>query len=127
MSDLKPTGAKIKLGKQEYGMRFTINAIDDIQDKFNTPIVDIKKIMMDERNGIKNLRYLLTLLINEDIDCVNDENKEQGKEEIKHVDEKYVGRHIDTTNINEMMTTVFKVFATGTPEVTDDSPNLKSE
>lgn len=127
MSDLRPTGTKLKLGKQEYGMRFTINAIDDIQEKFNTPIVDIKKIMMDDRNSIKNLRYLLTLLINEDIACVNDENREQGKEEIKPLDERYVGRHIDTSNMNEMMSIVFKVFAAATPEATDESPNSASE
>jgi hypothetical protein len=38
MSDLKPKGTKIQLGNQQYGMRFTLNAIDDIQEHFDVPI-----------------------------------------------------------------------------------------
>ena len=38
------------------------------------------------------MRYLLTLLINEDIDCVNDETG--GNRPL--LDERYVGRHIDS-------------------------------
>ena len=65
--------------------------IEDIQDHFNVPNSRAWYICFrDPKNQIKNLKYILTLLINEDIDCVKDET---GKE-TPHVDERFVGRHI---------------------------------
>lgn len=111
MSDLRPTGEKIKLGANEYGMRFTLNAIDEIQEHYNIPISQMADLFTDERNQIKNLRYLLTVLINEDIDCINDDTGSK----TPHIDEKYVGRHIDAKNLSGMMSSIFKAFSGGTP------------
>lgn len=120
MSDLRPTGEKIKLGNNEYGMRFTLNAIDEIQEHFNIPISDIATLFTDGRQQIRNLRYLLTVLINEDIDCVNDE----AGSKTPHIDEKYVGRHIDAQNLTGMMSSIFKAFTSGTPAGDEDEdPN----
>jgi len=128
MSDLKPTGTKIRLGKNEYALRFTLNVIDDIQDHFNIPIEEMEKLFKDEKNAIKNLRYLLAVLINEDIDCQNDEALERGeKPRLLHVDERYVGRYISAENMNEMTTSIYKSFAAGTPEPEEDAPNATSE
>ncbi len=124
MSDLRPKGTKIKLGKEEYGLRFTLNAIDDIQDHFDMAIEDLNKLFDDSKTRFKNLKYLLTLLINEDIDCVKDETGE----EIPHVDERYVGRHIDSNNMKEIMGTILRAFTASTPEVDEDeAPNAQSE
>lgn len=123
MSDLKPKGTKIKLGKNEYGMRFTINAIDDIQDKFDITIEDLTKLFKDSKKRFKNLKYLLSLLINEDIDCFKDETGE----EIPHVDERYVGRHIDSNNMKDIMETILMTFTNGTPESDEEAPNAQSE
>lgn len=122
MSDLKPTGEKITLGGKEYGMRFTLNAIDDIQEHFDVPIAQLADVLMDEKKQIKNIRYLLTLLINEDIDCLNDDA------DIKtpRIDEKYLGRHMDTTNMHELIGTILKVFSAGMPkpdDEDDENPN----
>lgn len=123
MSDLRPTGEKIKLGNNEYGMRFTLNAIDEIQEHFNIPISDIATLFTDGRQQIRNLRYLLMVLINEDIDCVNDET---GSKTL-HIDEKYVGRHIDAQNLTGMMSSIFKAFTGGTPASDEDAdPNAKT-
>jgi len=124
MSDLKPTGVKIKLGNQEYGMRFTLNVIDDIQEHFDIPISQLGELFTDEKKQIKNLRFLLMKLINEDIDCVMDET---GKK-IPHVDERYVGRHIDTNNMHELMNLIFRVFSEGIPKAEEDDeiPNAES-
>jgi hypothetical protein len=122
MSDLKPKGTKIKLGKNEYGMRFTINAIDDIQDKFDITIEDLTKLFKDSKTRFKNLKYLLALLINEDIDCVKDETGE----EMAHVDERYVGRHIDSNNMKDTMETILRAFTNGIPEGDDEAPNAQS-
>lgn len=123
MSDLKPKGKKINLGGKEYGLRFTLNAIDDIQDHFNIAIEDLGKLFSDSKTRIKNLRYLLTLLINEDIDCVKDETGE----EIAHVDERFVGRHIDAQNMQSMMMAIMNSFTAGTPTSDEESPNAQSE
>lgn len=124
MSDLKPTGVKIKLGNEEYGMRFTLNAIDDIQDHFNIDISELNGLFSDTKHQIRNIRYILTVLINEDIDCVADETGEKRP----HVDEKFVGRHIDIANINSVIGRVYATVNSGTPEASEeDSPNATSE
>jgi hypothetical protein len=127
MSDLRPKGVKIRLGSKEYGMRFTLNAIDEIQEHFDIPVSQLAELFQDGRTQIKNLRYLLTVLINEDIDCVNDETGAKQP----HVEEAYVGRHLDLSNMTELMSAIFKAFNTGAPEPEDgdeddDDPNLKS-
>lgn len=122
MRDLKPQGTKIKLGNNEYGLRFTLNAIDDIQEHFDVAIANLTNILKDEKSQIRNIRYLLTVLINEDIDCQNDENG--GK--IEHVNERYVGRHIDTSNISGIIGLIMKSFSDGIPESDDESPNGES-
>lgn len=121
MSDLKPKGIKITLNGKEYGLRFTLNAIDDIQDHFNVPISNLGDLFQDDKNKIRNLRYLLMVLINEDIDCRKDETGE----EIPHVDERFVGRHINAMNMPVMMNSIMKSFTAGTPELdeNDDIPN----
>lgn len=124
MSDLRPKGTKIKLGKEEYGLRFTLNAIDDIQDHFDIPISELTNLFKDEKKQIKSLRYLLTLLINEDIDCTNDETGETKP----LLDERYVGRHIDSKNMQEVMSTILRAFSSATPETDEDEiPNAQSE
>lgn len=125
MSALRPKGEKIKLGNSEYGMRFTLNAIDDIQDRFNIGISDLETLFSDERTRIKNLRYLLTVLINEDIDCENDERSEK----IAHVDERYVGRHIHAGNVSAFLSSVYRAFTTHSTDddIEEPHPNAKSE
>ena len=124
MSDLKPTGVKIKLGNEEYGMRFTLNAIDDIQDHFNIDISELNGLFSDTKHQIRNIRYILTVLINEDIDCVADETGEKRP----HVDEKYVGRHIDIANINSVIGRVYATVNSGTPKTDEDNDDpMKSE
>ena len=122
MSDLKPTGTKIKLGNRELGMRFTLNAMDDIQEKFEIPISELGTLFTESIKQIHNLRYLLTLLINEDIDCQNDTN---GTDDA-HVDERFVGRHIDAANMNDMIGCIYKSYAAGSPKSEEESPNGES-
>lgn len=123
MSDLKPKGVTIKLGNEEYGMRFTLNAIDDIQDHFDIAVSEISKLFEDEKKQIKNVIYLLKVLINEDIDCKNDETGENRP----HVDERFVGRHIDVSNLKSTIAAIYGSFTAGAPECEDDDPNQKSE
>lgn len=123
MSDMKPKGVNIKLGNKEYGLRFTLNAIDDIQDHFDVPISKLVEILKDEKAQIKNLKYLLTTLINEDLDCQADETGEKAQ----HLDERYVGRHIDPSNMRQLMESILSAFTVGMPEPDEDEvPNAQS-
>lgn len=121
MSDLNPKAVGIKLGNKDYGMRFTLNAIDDIQDHFDISISDITELFKDPKTNIKALRYMLTTLINEDIEV----RKDNG-EAVELLTEKYVGRHIDTTNMGGLIGQIMAVFSGSLPEG-DESPNAPGE
>lgn len=125
MSDLRPKATTIRLGGKEYGLLFTLNAIDEIQDRFNMPISQLDKLLSDERTVYKTLRYLLTVLINEAIDDAGAGDP--------HVDEKYVGRKITAADINALQSGIYTSFTAGMPESeeTGDTeeetdPNVKS-
>ncbi len=126
MSDLKPQGVKIKLGDREYGLRFTFNAIDDIQCHFQKPIEALPEIVNDPIHNIANVRYILSVLINEDIDCVCDETGIKAS----HLDERYVGRHIlDQLNVGDAAKGIYTAFVQHTtmPVQEGADPNQKSE
>ena len=91
MSDLRPKAEQIKLGNNEYGLRFTLNAIDEIQDHFDAPISKLVDILGDEIKSFKAIKYILTVTVNEDIQVRKDEG-----EDVNLIDEKFVGRYIDT-------------------------------
>ena len=82
MSDLQPKPTIINLGGKEYGLLFTINVIDAVQDKFDIAISQLADLMRDDRKTFKVLRFLLAEMINEAID-------DAGNGE-KHVDERAV-------------------------------------
>jgi hypothetical protein len=133
MSDLKPKGKRITLGNEQYGLLFTLNAIDDIQDSFDIDIGDMPGLFHDKvedgkvvpnRDKTKNLCKLLAILINECIDC----EKDLGQPERTHVDARYVGRHITASNWTAMANDILDAFRTSSPEREDDDiPNAASE
>lgn len=128
MSDLRPKPYKIKLGGQEFGLLFSLNSIDEIQDHFNISISQLTELMNDERSVFKNLRYLLTVLINEAIDDENDGfSSTESKEQRLHVDERWVGRKISTNNFKQLTNDILRAFAEGSPESEEEDPNEKSE
>ena len=91
---------------KERHLLFSLNAIDEMQDKFG----DFDKLdeMLSGKDSIKNLRWLLTVLLNE--------GAEEGEPELT---EKEVGRMIHTGNFLEVKSSIFKAFSmgnSGTPE-----------
>lgn len=122
MSDLNTKSNTITINGQEYGMRFTINAIDDIQDHFDIPISDLSSVMSDERHSIRNLRYLITVLINEDIDIKNDAGAN-----IPHVNERYIGRYINSSNMSDFIKSVYGCFTDGSPKSEEKDDFIDSE
>lgn len=122
MSDLRPKPYNITLDGQKFGLLFSLNSIDEIQEHFNIPISQISDLMKDERTVFRNLRYLLTVLINEAID-----DEESGR---PHVEERWVGRKISTNNFKQLTKDILIAFTNGAPEsdeLDEDAPNAQSE
>lgn len=137
MSDLKPNGnaTGVRLGGETYGMLFTLNAIDDIQDHFQIDIENLADLFRDReedghtvrnRNKVRNLCWILAKLINEWIDC----EKDAGNPERSPVDDRFIGRHINAANWTSMANRILESFKASTPEHEDDDdidPNVASE
>ena len=83
-----------------------MNAIDEMQDKFGG--FDRLDTVLSGKDSIKNLRWLLTVLLNEG-----------AEDDEEPLTEKQVGKLIHTGNFAEVKTAIFKAFSmgnNGTPE-----------
>lgn len=121
MSDLRPKHTEIELGGKTYGLLFDLNAIDEIQDRFDIPISQLGELMSDERKTFKALKTLLAILINEAID-----DSESGE---PHVTDAFVGRKITVADIVNLKGKVFAAFTGSLPQNDgdDEIPNVTSE
>lgn len=99
MSAIKDGRLPITLDKDRH-LLFSLNVIDEVQDRFGG--FDNLDEMLKGKDSIKNLRWLLTLLLNEGA----------GEDE-EELTEKAVGKMIHTGNFNEVKTAIFKSFAIG--------------
>ena len=114
MSAIKDGRYTIVIGGQERHLLFSLNALDEIQDKFGGYDKLGEVFNQENKDWIKNTRWLFTLLINE--------GAEEGEQEVT---EKQVGRWIHTGNILEVQSAILKAFAVGTtgnkePAATDN-------
>jgi hypothetical protein len=100
MSAIKDGRLPIELNGKEYHLLFSLNVIDEIQDKFDG--IDSLGEKMSGKEGFKNLRWLLTRLLNE--------GAEDGAEALE---EKDIGKMIHTGNFVEVKTAILKAFALG--------------
>lgn len=99
MSAIKDGRFPIQLDKERH-LLFSLNAIDEMQDKFGG--FDRLDKVLSGKDSIKNLRWLLTVLLNE--------GAEEGEAELT---EKQVGRLIHTGNFAEVKSAIFKAFSMG--------------
>lgn len=91
---------------KERHLLFSLNAIDEMQDKFGG--FDRLDAVLSGKDSIKNLRWLLTVLLNEG--AADDEEP---------LTEKQVGKLIHTGNFADVKAAIFKSFSmgnNGTPE-----------
>ena len=99
MSAIKDGRFPITLDRERH-LLFSLNAIDEMQDKFGG--FDRLDKVLSCKDIIKNLRWLLTLLLNEGAD--------EGEEMLT---EKQVGKLIHTGNFLEVKSSIFKAFSLG--------------
>ena len=106
MSALKSGAYPVTLNGKEYGLLFSLNALDEVQGKFGG-YDKLSEVFNDKNpNLFKDTRWLLNLLINEGL-LAEDENAQM-------LDEKKVGRLIHAGNLQEVQSAIFKSFAQGT-------------
>ena len=105
MSAIKDGRFPIMLDKERH-LLFSLNAIDEMQDKFGS--FDHLDTVLSGKDSIKNLRWLLTMLLNEG-----------AADDDELLTEKQVGKLIHTGNFAEVKAAIFKSFSmgnTGSPE-----------
>ncbi len=106
MGALKSGAYPVTLNGEEYGLLFSLNALDEVQEKFDG-YDKLDKVFNNQNPKLfKDTRWLLTLLINEALLAEN--------ENAQMLDEKKVGRMIHAGNLQEVQSAIFKAFAKGT-------------
>lgn len=119
MSALKSGAYPVTLNGKEYGLLFSLNALDEVQEKYGG-YDKLAEVFNDKNpNLFKDTRWLLTLLINEGL-LAEDESTQM-------LDEKKVGRLIHAGNLQEVQTAIFKSFAQGTAGDGEEQDEDKDE
>ena len=109
MGALKSGAFPVELNGKEYGLLFSLNALDEVQEKFGGYDKLSEVFNKDNPNLFKDTRWLLTLLINEAL-LAEDENAQL-------LEEKRVG------NLQEVQSAIFKSFYRGTAGDNSDTEN----
>ena len=100
MSAIKDGRLPITLDKERH-LLFSLNVLDEMQDQFGG--YDKLTEALQGNDVFKNVKWLLTRLINE--------GAEDGEEELT---EKQVGKMVHSGNLNEIVTTILSAFNMGT-------------
>lgn len=124
MNNVKNRPVRIDLGAQSFEIEFDFNVLCEIQERYGS--LDT----LDERlQDVREIRWLLTVLLNEAIDKENDNGAAK-----QHVDESWVGRTVNFKNIGELAAKIAEAFGASMPDTSaeaedegEDDPNAKAE
>lgn len=122
MSDLRPRGVPVVLEGEERYFLFTLNTIDELQDKFGKSMTEILEELTEEETAANVLRDLVTVLLNKEAE----RERRLGGREIPEVTREEVGDLIGMDNIGELVVAILKAYGISMPEAEDDDPNQKS-
>lgn len=123
VSDLRPKGIPITLGGEQRDLLFTVNAIDEIQSATDRPVDEVVHDLQDKMQAVKTLRFLMTVLINDDIR----RKRRTGHTEEKPLSEEEVGWMLTQDNIVEATGAVLVAYGVSLPEPDEfASPNVES-
>lgn len=116
MSAIKDGRYAIELGGKTRHLLFTLNALDEVQDRFGGYDKLAEVFDQSNKDWIKNTKWLFTLLLNEGAD-----------EDEQPVTEQQVGRWIHMGNIGEVQSAILKAFAVGTRGTTEPAEDKETE
>lgn len=119
MRNLKPEASKITLGGVEYGMRFNLNVIDDIQDKFDIAIEELPTLLNDPKARFKNLKALIAIMVNENAEIEAEETGVPAKK----ITERYVGGKLNIANAEQAAEAILSAVNASLPEPDEEAPN----
>lgn len=112
MSAIKDGRYPIELNGKKYHLLFDLNVLDEVQDKFGGYDKLNEVFKQDNPRMMKDLKWLLTMLINEGME---DEEKE--------LTEKQVGKMIHMGNFAMIQEAILKSFSVGVSGDDQDSEN----
>lgn len=119
MSDLRPKGAQVEIGGVNRHFLFTLNAIDTIQSEKGMPVSNVMELLQDEAEVPGTVRYLATVLINDEIERENARTK--GSQST--LTEKEVGWLIEISEIGKVADAIMIAYGISLPDNEDEDPN----
>lgn len=119
MNAMKSGAYPITLNGEEYGLLFSLNALDEMQERFGGYDKLHEVFNQDNKDWVKDTRWLFTLLINE-ARLAENENAET-------LSEQKVGRLINAGNLREIQQAIFAAFATGTTGEKENNNNITED
>ena len=108
MGNLNPQPVGIEYQGKVYRCVFTLNCIDEVQEHYDLSLSGIIDLFIDGKRAARNVRYLLTLLLNESEDCE------------KALDEAEVGAAIDVRTFGYYYGKVLEALGVSLPDAEDE-------
>lgn len=115
MSAIKNGVYTVELNGKEYGLLFSLNALDALQDRFGGYDKLAEAFNTDNPNWVKDTKWLFALLLNEAI-YAEDENATP-------LTEQQVGRMVHLGNMKEIQQAIYASFALGTSGGSESGEN----
>lgn len=119
MSDLRPKGVEVEIGGQKRNLLFTVNAIDEIQERCNAPLIDAMQYVAKAADGkmdhetLDNFRAIVTEL-------VNDADGERHSE-------KEIGRILTLENYRPVAWKVLEAYGLSVPDPDEDDEDEEGD
>ena len=121
MSDLRPQGIEVEIGGQQRNFLFTLNVIDEVQEKCNMPLVDTMKSVVDvidnnatNHEAITVFKVVVAALLNGD-----------GSEEKLEAEE--VGNLIHLGNYKAVAWKVLEAYGVSIPDPDEEDEEEEEE
>lgn len=119
MSDLRPVGVPVTIEGVERHFLFTLNVIDEIQERFDTALSEVLGKLVEERKNEK-LIYLVTTLLNDEAR----REKHFENKELKVYTEQEIGWILDEERKVEFIVAILSAYGVSLPEPDEDTdPN----
>lgn len=124
MSVFKPRGIAIVLNGEERHFLFTLNMIDQIEEKYDKPLLEIIEDVANDTGSGHLLRDLVVMLLNDEAER---NRRMQSSVEYATVTAEDVGDMIGLDNYYEVMKAFLKAYGISMPEADEDEdPNQES-
>ena len=123
MSDLRPRGIPVLVNGEERHLLFTLNIIDEIQDRYEKTLSEVLDDITNEDISGHMLRDVLIMLLNDEVE--RERHRDPGSD-LSEVTEQEAGWLIGLDNRFALVASVLKAYGVSLPEPGDDDPNQES-